>query len=486
MRPSEPFSPRLSSTRRFPTTLAAAFFVATGLPLVACDDTSDTSETGDTGDTNNTDDTNDTDDTNNTDDTSDTSDTNDTGDTSDTNDTSDTGDTPFPAKPIVVTTALSSTWKRLPHRLSRYVNTFIPDADARGGTLIAQNDGGPFGAFDEATATQTYLTVTSDFVASRDTAVELIIGPTSSTNPADPTAFVASGFATFDLADESGIALPANARLVAFIRGYRIHTDRYETPPPFETEIPYDPADGFTVQGLGIQLGDPTREGPVVTLPVAGRVSLGTADRADMNSAIKDALVWLTVDVQLVALAASASPVVTRGEASYFLNNPTYGKNTVHAVATPDQKRITVTSSPDAQAAASSAFIGITGFDIWLNVADKIDPACLVIQPELNFEGEPVAGPGRYITDIGIAAALVTHDPDTRTTEAAFDLYLSNRSEFSEEGNLCLGMRGELAVVHLADPAAEVAPHGPYSLKLTNLLDETFTGEPEEQPVRFE
>lgn len=362
--------------------------------------------------------------------------------------------------PVAVTTELTHRWDLLPHRLSRLEITMQPDDDG-GGTLVGRNDGGTFGAIDRAVARQAFAVHRGAGLAAVPLSVALELAPTGGV---DPEAFVVAGEAR----GPAGALADARAS-IATLRGYRISTDEYAAPPPFagDPTLPYDPADGFTTQGLGIQLGEPRLDGDEVVVPVTARVSLGPSDRPDMNAAIPQARVWVRVD--LLALGAlGAAGHAARGEVAYTLSTPTYGMDTVHPHADDAQQQVAVAGEPG----LPGGVVGLSGFDLWLNAPGRIDPDCMVVQDEENSWGELVSGPGRYVTELTTRVWDVAYDAAAGRADARVDLYLSNRSTVYEEGNLCLGARGEVSLLQLAEPVqtVEVAPD---DLELAQDVDST-------------
>jgi hypothetical protein len=345
---------------------------------------------------------------------------------------------------VVVTTELTTRWDLLPHRISFLEIAFEPDPDGRGGTMTGQNDGGPFGAVDTAIVGQSFTVYRGPALRAVPLSVTIEIpGP----GTADPEDFIASADAVAD-----GLALDGATELVAWIRGYRISTDEYATPPPFTTdpELPYDPADGFTSQGFGVQLGDPVLSAGQVTVPVTVRNSLGLADRADMNAAIPHASSWVRVD--LIVVGAPDHAVATaRGEVSYTLSTATYGSFTVHPRADDAVQALTVQGAPSMR----SGLVGLRGFDLWVNVPGRIDPACEVVTDEINFWDEPVSGPGRYMTEGSVRLWDRAYDAATGQASARVDLYFSNSSVAKEIGNVCFGGRGDVSLLQVDAPVTE-------------------------------
>jgi hypothetical protein len=354
---------------------------------------------------------------------------------------------------VLVSTELTTRWKLLPHRVSLLEIASLPHPESDSVALVGQNEGGSFAIFDEVVNRQAFTLYQSSALRAVEASVQIEIPGPGSTLPED---FVASG----DARVAAG-ALGKSEALVALVRGFRLSTNEYATPPPFasDPDLPYDPAQGFTTQGIGIQLGSPTLDGDDVVVPVSVRNSLGPADRPDMNAAMPKASSWVRVDLVVVG-APGASSAAYRGEASYTLSTASYGKNTEHPHADAASQLVTVSGTPG----LSAGLLGISGFDIWLNAPGHIDPDCAVVQDPINAWKEPVSGPGRYLTELSVRLLDPSYEPQTGSGSARVDLYLSNRSTVKEVGNLCLGMRGEVSLLQLdasvddsAIPAAELA-----------------------------
>jgi hypothetical protein len=371
---------------------------------------------------------------------------------------------PPPATPrsfttVTVATELTSRWARLPHRWSRLEIASRVDAAAL--TLTGQNDGGPWGRIDSATNIQGFVEYSAPGLLAVATSTTLSIGPVGVARAGEPAAYTATG----------KVRLPASVfegatGLTAWISGFRLSTDEYAKPPPFSTagEAPYAPGQGYTTQGLGIALGTPTIEDDSVVVPVTVRNSLGLSDRVDMNAAIPQATTWVRVDVQVVGFVGPGRASVTRGTATYTLNNPTYGRGTAHVRATGAQQRVVLTGQPTRTPDAGALF-GLSAFDVWVNAPGYSDPACKVIHSASAGAMEGVAGPGRYVTELSARLHSTAFEAATGRGEASLDLFFSNRSAFREEGNLCLAMRGEVAMLQVPVPV-QARPLGPFELPL--------------------
>jgi len=376
----------------------------------------------------------------------------------------DSGATDSVATPVTVTVAteLTSRWAKLPHRWSKL--EIASRVEPAGLTLTGQNDGGPWGQIDSVTNLHSFVEYSAPGLVAAATSTTLSIAPVGPAKAGDPAAYTARGAVTLPAAAWTGAT-----GLTAWISGFRLSTDEYAAPPPFATasENAYPPDQGYTTQGLGIALGTPAIDGDRVVVPVTVRNSLGLSDRVDMNAAIPQATTWIRVDVQVVGFNGAATQptaTVTRGTAAYVLNNPTYGTGTEHVRATGAQQKVVLTGQPTGTTGAGALF-GLSAFDVWVNAVGYSDPACKIIQSASAGAMEGVEGPGRYVTELSARLHSTVFEAATGRGEASVDLYFSNRSAFREEGNLCLAMRGEVAMLQVPVPV-QARPLGPFELPL--------------------
>jgi hypothetical protein len=362
------------------------------------------------------------------------------------------------AQPAAVPIAreLGSRWELLPHRLSLMEVSFEPDEGQDRGRLHGACTGGGFGAIDVPWMSYGLSVWRSRRMAFEAASVELEIPP-GSEDRGDP--YAVGREVTLPAGELAGATA-----VVALIRGFRLSTDEYDEPPPFESDpdLPYDAGEGFTSQGLGISLSPPTLSGDQVTLTVRARNSLGLSDRADMNAAIPRATTWIRVDLLLVGAWGEGASLAS-GETQYDISAAEYGQNTVHEHAPEAAQRVVIEGQPG----PSQAIFGLSGFDFWLNLEGRHDPSCLVVQDEINSWGEPVSGPGRYVTSISARLHDERYDPASGRGEALADLMLSNSSTYKEVGNLCLRARAEVSMLQLDDPEAELEQPDPIELRLT-------------------
>jgi hypothetical protein len=370
-------------------------------------------------------------------------------------------DTPAPA-PVIVTTELTMRWDLFPHRISLLELT-LSRVDAHQAQLEALCDGGEFGLIDVPRMRYGFMTIKSAQLVSREFTIDFAIGPDSAVDGVS--------FAAVQTLTSSDAALLEAETLTAFVRGFSISTDNYSTPPPFQTDpdIAYDPGRGYTTQGLSIQLGRPRVENQQVLIEVAVRNTLGAADRADMNAAIPLATTWMRVDLVVVGVTDGGRGAETRAQTSYDLSYPQYGTRTVQPHADPGLQQITVAGQPE----RSHALIGLCGFEIWANVDGRHDPACTVVQDELNSEGEPVSGPGRYVRELSVRLWDHDYEPTDGLGRVKADVYLSNSSEYKEVGNLCLRMGARVSMLQFDDPGALIQRFSPLDLELESEVPTT-------------
>lgn len=359
-----------------------------------------------------------------------------------------------PLETVVIPTHLALRWDLFPHRISFMELLFIPSEDGEGGTIEARCDGGSFGAIDTPKVRYGLTVWRSSRLLSVPGSVVIVIPPESEAN-GEP--FSAS--ATVSVHSKKLLRTHA---LAAYIRGFQITTDVYDTPPSFENEIPYDPSEGYTTGGIGIALEAPERDGDEIRVSIRARNTLLPADRKDMNAAIPLATTWVRVDFIVVgALGRNARAV--SAEKSYSSSFAEYGRNTVHPHAAEEEQLFPIQGDPG----PDRALMGISAFDIWLNVEERHDPDCIVMQDEINSWDEPVSGPGRYVRELAAALSDQTYDPMKGEGTARLDLFISNSSMYKEIGNLCLGFWGRVTMLQFDDPDAESWPLEPYELELT-------------------
>ncbi len=353
---------------------------------------------------------------------------------------------PEPVGTVIVTQELDVHWELLPHRVSAMELTLDPTQDTSG-TVRAFNDGGSFGFLDTPGVRYGLEVWQSRKLRSHSGSVTVELPPGSEV---DGEPFAVRVTVELPVGPDVPGDLVEPGAMAVLLRGYAIDTDSYETPPDFATDpdLPYDPAHGYTTQGIGIRLGPPSHQMGNVAFDVTVRNSLGLADRGDMNAAIPQATTWVRVDYVLVSVLDGGTAV--RSEVSYNLSTAEYGQGTVHPHAPMTQQQLLLQGEPG----VAQALFGISGFDLWVNVDGHKDPGCIVTQDATNAWDEPISGPGRYLTELGVRLWETQYDAATGQGEAHLDLHLSNTSASKEVGNLCVGARGEVVMLQLDDPEA--------------------------------
>lgn len=368
-----------------------------------------------------------------------------------------------PPAPVVVTHELTTDWEIYPHRISQLELTFEADG-ARRGELVAQAAGGPFGALDTPSAFYGLEYWSSSALVAVHGSRTVEIPPDSTDGGEAFAASVSEERVIPELADTDD--------QVALIRGFRIDTDRYDQNPSWVTDIPYDPGNGYTTQGLGISLGDPQVDADGrLAFDIRVRNSLGTADRADMNEAIPQATTWIRVDYIVIGCRGTCE--VAGNGVSYTLSTAEYGEDTVHPHGSDAEQTFYTDAAPGSS--STHALFGVTGFDVWVNQDAYKDPACEVVQDDVNFEGDPVSGPGRYMTTFSVRLRDLAHDAGSGEGTGKLDLFFSNSSSFREIGNLCLGVAGTVGMLQFDDAQAEQVTFDTFGLSFT--ADERFTSE---------
>lgn len=374
---------------------------------------------------------------------------------------------------VPIPSEIESRWDLVPHRLSLLGVTFEAHPEGTGGTVTGQAAGGAFGALDTPWVRYGLSVWRSRRLASEEASVEIEIPP-GAEDDGEPFA------ASTELTLPAGTLAGAGA-VAALIRGFRLSTDQYDEPPPFESDpdLPYAASEGYTSQGLGLWLGPPELDGDEVRLVVRARNSLGPADRADMNAAIPRATTWVRVDLLLVGAFGEA--VATRGETEYDISDPDFGLHEDgHEHAPEEEQRVAIEGVPG----PAEALFGLSGLDFWLNVEGRHDPACVVVQDEVNYWGEEVSGPGRYVQVISARLHRWSYVSGSGAGEVLADLMFSNSSTLAatgmdtEVGNLCLRARAEVTMLQFDDPEAELSRPDPVDLRLP-------IGEPASREVAF-
>ena len=335
-----------------------------------------------------------------------------------------------PENTIILPSYFRLHWEDLPHRISQL--ELSADFEGPQTVLTTQNDGGDFGEFDSPSATYRYTTNVHGATEQLNGNVTLLVAPAE--NHSSPDAFFAETTVRVSAAE---LGSPNN--VAALIRGFRIDTDLYESPPAFATkeELPYSPNLGFTTSGLGIWLTQPRLVGDQWEFVVQVRNRLGLGDRPDMNEAILEAFSWVRVDYSLIGTPKAIT--IERAEKAYKRSFQEFGANTVHPEPTQEEQLVEFSPLPGTHVVG----YGLSGFDITVNVPGKYESAnCTPEHEELNAWGQPIGGPGRYVRTLTAGVHSVEHSTDTGKTNAQLKVHFSNSSILREIGNLCLGVKG--------------------------------------------
>ena len=342
---------------------------------------------------------------------------------------------------VVFPTFLSMSWENLPHRLSQLELTAnFQDSPA---SLTTQNDGGDFGSFDYPVAEYRFATNTHVAMSQAHGSVDLLISPSEDHASSD-------AFLTTTTVEIPTSELNSATNAAAMIRGFRIDTDRYDSPPEFSEreELPYEPALGYTTSGFGISISQPKLVGSHWEFTIQARNRLGIGDRPDMNLAMQEALSWIRVDYTIIG--APNSVHIDYATTSYTQSHQEFGANTEHPAPSAEEQQIQFAPRPDTNILG----YGLTGFDITVNVPGAYDSeSCTPEHEELNAWGESVGGPGRYIRSFTAGIHSISHDSGKGDTSAQINLHFSNSSALREIGNLCLGLRGSAALYRSTLPA---------------------------------
>lgn len=250
------------------------------------------------------------------------------------------------------------------------------------------------------------------------------------------TTEAAFAFGTLDLevgpegVAEGELLVPAPAELtgreglVALLSGFEIDTDVPQGP---DYPDDYDPGHGYTSNGFGFALGEPTVEGDGVRVPVTATVRWGPQDRPDMNAAIPHAVTGVRVGVTVVGFDGDLARTPIETGATYL-------------PADPDASVWALTEQPPMERDASvegdgrEGFVGWTAFDL-----------------QVNLEGD-FAGEGDYLRAFGVEAVPEADGPGAWTGTAVATLSTTN---LIEKTQLTAGFDGELVRVGVRDAAVE-------------------------------
>ena len=330
-------------------------------------------------------------------------------------------------------------WKLLPHRLSLLELRLGQDSGVAGWRFTAQNNGGPFGAIDTSSARVNYALVTGSAFRVHQGALKVYIPPGQDGQTHNVSI------------NQQDLELDNDWEAAPILRGYRLSTSDYASPPPWAGT--YDPGSGFTSTGFGVRVHDLQRAGGQVSFSVSVTNRLAPCDRDDplkkddMNGAIPKAGSWITVFYSVVSLPRGQA---TSGRLQYFLNYPQFASNGVH-MEQPAAALRTLTLR--GQPGLASAVVALQGFDLLSNHPQQKDPSCTIRQKP------GCAGAGRYIRTIRARADLRTYDAIKGEGEVVLDMMYNNDSpdgfKAMEAGSMCVRAEAEVLLLQLSGATVE-------------------------------
>ncbi len=309
---------------------------------------------------------------------------------------------PMSDGPQLLLTGWEYDWEALSHRISRLRVGVNPDSSLSLG--LVGGDWSTGAAFTDVPHYRVrYQQVDGAGLDILYGTVAFLVGP-------DPEG---SATLSFDSAD-----IPEGRTLVAVLNGFSLDTG---VPQSDDYPDDYDPAFGYTSMGFGFSLGEPTRSGSTVSVPVAATVRWAPQDRDDMNAAIPYAVTGVTVDVALLAVAGEVEVAKPRADASYDFDPPY-------------TDQAPMTAAVDFTKGAREGIVAWRSFDL-----------------QANMTG-PAAEEGDYLRAFG--AELVPSEAAPRRWSGVVEATLSTTSalEFTQ---LTAGFEGEVIRVGLADVVAE-------------------------------
>lgn len=185
--------------------------------------------------------------------------------------------------------------------------------------------------------------------------------------------------------------LPERGSLVALIQGFSIDPGIEQSADYPDYEARY----GYTTQGFAFGLGEPTRSGDSVTIPVSASVRWSPQDREDMNAAIPFARTGVHVRALLVSTDGDLATAEVNASEQY-----------PEGMSETEQPPLEMSAT--LQGEAREGFVGWTRFDL-----------------QGNFFG-PDAGEGDYVRAMG--AEYVPTDDGGGALTAAVTGTFTNRS----------------------------------------------------------
>ena len=197
----------------------------------------------------------------------------------------------------------------------------------------------------------------------------------------------------------------------------------------------YDPAYGWTPQGFGVGLGEPTLAGDELTFDAwmhfkAGPLSCAPGgDCEEMNEAIPFAQVAGELRWTVLAVAPDAATALSRERLATGRYYETFGDETPHPPIDEDNRTLVFAGEPQMA-------LGIPLLRTW--------------DFELN---RSIGEEGRYLRTFSAGLEDFTYDPDTGEAVAIVDAYCSISSYF-EEGDLDVEFFADVDLLQVDDRSA--------------------------------
>ena len=241
-----------------------------------------------------------------------------------------------PGEPVhaLVLSGWEYEWEQLSHRVSLLRVDLQQDATADIALI-----GGSYTTGQDASDTPNYRIGWSDIGVPGATFTEAngewVVGP--------------EGSSTVALLVEA----PENCENVtAYLNGFSIETD---IPQSADYPADYDPALGYTSNGFGFSLSEPTNTDGVLAVDATASIRWAPQDREDMNAAIPFAQTGVSARVLFACYAGDTVTVTVSGSADYPFE-PAYTEQPPMIVP--------LDASGDAAGAASDGVLGNTGFNL--------------------------------------------------------------------------------------------------------------------------
>ncbi|MFN7145784.1 MAG: hypothetical protein ACK4YP_18560 [Myxococcota bacterium] len=308
-----------------------------------------------------------------------------------------------PEEPEVLLTGWAYEWAELSHRVA-YLRVGV-DADERLALGLVGGDWSTGEAFvDTPSYRVRYQRVDADGLHVVRGTATLLVGP-------GPTA------STTLTLDATGV--PAGTA-VALIDGFTIDTDVPQGP---DYPSGYDPAHGYTSNGFGFALGDVTRAGDTLSVPVEATVRWGPQDRDDVNAAIPHAVTEVTVDVAVLV-----------SESAREVEEMPVGGSVDHEWDPPRSEQVPMEIPVAFDGGAREGVVGWRTFDLRLN------------------EQGPDAGEGDYLRGFGVELTPTEVGPALFEGTVTATLSTTSVSEWTDP---YATFTGELVRIGARDVVAE-------------------------------